>query len=155
MNKFFTQRHCPSILFLYLVFIYITISCSKKEVEYTEPIYSEPVYSASIVGTWLWLQSFGGLSGDIITPTDVNYNKTLYITTDSLFFYKRNFNSLLDSLEYKSPYILSRAYSIFDNDTIDVLDVNGNIGGYSLFKDSLSTFSINVTDGGESFYVRK
>ena len=68
-------------IFICVLLIFATISCSKSS---TEELNGN-ITNAKLLGKWEWIESKGGLSGNsIITPNSTNKTVYLEITNDKI-----------------------------------------------------------------------
>lgn len=71
-----------------------------------------PIQDDKLFGTWYWLESSGGWSGDTITPGIVGYSIKIIFQEDSVY---REYKD--DSLIVKMPYrIMRKPYGSLEDD---------------------------------------
>ena len=99
-------------IFICLLLIFATISCSKSS---TEEL-NDNITNAKLLGKWEWIESKGGLSGNsIITPNSTNKTVYLEITNDKI---KRFENGILISNIF---YVLESKRSIFSGTFVQTI----------------------------------
>lgn len=119
----------------------IPAGCGKKVVK------SESYHP--IVGTWSWVESFGGIGGVRLTPESEGYTKTHVYSPDSTFFGFRN-----DSLMIVAKYSITRKL-VWDSYMAEVLQIEGQIEKIIEFQgnDTLG-LGDHVVDGFGHLFVR-
>ena len=99
-------------IFICVLLIFATISCSKSS---TEELNGN-ITNAKLLGKWEWIESKGGLSGNsIITPNSTNKTVYLEITNDKI---KRFENGILISNIF---YVLESKRSIFSGTFVQTI----------------------------------
>lgn len=99
-------------IFICVLLIFATISCSKSS---TEEL-NDNITNAKLLGKWEWIESKGGLSGNsIITPNSTNKTVYLEITNDKI---KRFENGILISNIF---YVLESKRSIFSGTFVQTI----------------------------------
>ena len=99
------------------IFLLTFLSCNSP----TEPVQNQP---PGIIGSWKWIESFGGNMGHI-TPETWGYTQTYRFDLDSSFY--RYWN---DTLVFQSSYRISlKSGGCFwfpDKDTCEVLQIEND-----------------------------
>lgn len=137
MKEYLTQL----AIFVILIFLLACAGCGKKVVK------SESYHP--IVGTWSWVESFGGIGGVRLTPESEGYTKTHVYSPDSTFFGFRN-----DSLMIVAKYSITRKL-VWDSYMAEVLQIEGQIEKIIEFQgnDTLG-LGDHVVDGFGHLFVR-
>lgn len=93
-------------LFFALLIVGILMSCSKDN----------PILDAKdLIGTWRWVKSTGGISGDTETPESTGKQIALEISEDT---YKKFVNGVL---ELEQTYFIGKGQSIWTPQISDLL----------------------------------
>ncbi len=101
-------------------------------------------------GKWVWLSSFGGISGETYTPESTGKIKIIEFTTDSVFRSYQN-----DTLVAETKYHLIRSKSIYDKDTTYIITYdNQDINQSFLFDRQNLVLKDECIDCYESFYKK-
>jgi len=106
--------------------------------------------STSIVGSWRWVKSVGGIAGMTITPQSAGYNLTQVYGSDSTFkMFKK------DSVMLSGKFSITRNYKYSATETIDLLKINDQqADAFIIRNDTLFMNDIFISDGFNSIYVR-
>lgn len=76
------------LLFILLIISFLYTSCEE-----------EPKYPETIIGTWRWTKSFGGIAGVTYTPASTGDQREIIFTSDSVYRYYYN-----DTLKAECKY---------------------------------------------------
>ncbi len=136
------------LLLIAFACIFIT-SCKDDEENETPKL-------KTIVGEWIWVKSYGGISGgDLQTPENTNSIREAIFKSDGTVIMTVNGDTTL-----KSTYSIIRDKSIFESDSSNVLVIDKLLTDISMryaimnVTDSL-ILAEDVCDGYGHLYVRK
>ena len=131
-------------LFLFLFVAGSLFGCQKEEMPLEE--------STSLVGSWQWVSSSGGFTGqDVQTPASTKTTKVIQFTSTNQFISYQN-----GVKDQEITYTLQKGKSIYDasgqSDLIDFATARSRYS-YRLGNNQLYLFD-EVTDGYTHLYVR-
>ena len=124
---------------LVLVSILLLTSCNSNAIK------------NSLKGEWEWIESSGGIAGELITKESEGYSSTIVFKADSVSFYRNN--SLLGT----TLYSIEEGVSIYSSEPVNFINYVSEKPGeviIYLTKDSL-LMGDNNYDGYTSLYIRK
>ena len=136
------KNHLKCLIILVIsMLLLISVACGKKAVK--------SVSYHPIVGTWSWVESFGGIGGVRLTPESEGYTKTYVFNPDSTFLGYRN-----DSLTITAEYVITRKL-VWDSYMAEVLQIEAQIEQIIEFwgNDTLG-LGDHVIDGFGHLFVR-
>lgn len=133
-------------IFYVIVLIVLFLACNSNPInEQSEPITSK------LEGEWLWTQSMGGLTGQIIIAPE-NEKVILKFNSDGYYSQFRN-----DTLKYSSTYMIKKDRTIYSMDSLDVIFFKDYIFEklvlFKLMDDTLEVAD-NFYDGFGSTYIK-
>lgn len=124
---------------LILIFILILTACSSNGIK------------DSLTGEWEWIESSGGIAGELITKDSEGYSSTIVFKDDSVSFFRNS--SLLGSTSFS----IEEGRSIYSSEPVNFINYNSEKSDeviIYLTEDSL-LIGDNNYDGYTSLYIRK
>ena len=106
--------------------------------------------NAKIIGRWQWVQSIGGIAGIRVTPESSGRSEILDFDDDNILRQYINDNPAVEN-----NYRLGRDVTIFSNDIIPVIFLDGTLSAGYYFENNNSLILYdNLYDGFTRYYER-
>lgn len=105
--------------------------------------------SNSILGTWTWQKSVGGIAGTTLTPESTSTQKKLLFSSDGKVTVYLN-----NEITATTTYEIKKGPSIFDEKESTLLIFGGNTYVIQYLDEQNLTLADNFADGFSSLYKR-
>lgn len=105
--------------------------------------------SNSILGTWTWQKSVGGIAGTTLTPESTGTQKKLLFSSDGKVTVYLN-----NEITATTTYEIKKGPSIFDEKESTLLIFGGNTYVIQFLTEDSFSLSDNFADGFSSLYKR-
>lgn len=133
----------PSLIIAVIILVAtFYISCDNSEEKCVD----------DVVGTWIWIQSSGGIAGETQTPESTGESRKVVFKNGAITFYTD------DEITRSASYALEKTETIFSDDIVPVviLDDNGltDMYAYTFTDCNELELSENVYDGYSHRYKR-
>lgn len=108
--------------------------------------------NSSIIGSWEWAQSSGGIAGVVYTPETQGYSQTIEFNANDI--YKRYRDG---QLQEETHYTLLQDTSILSNTVVDMVQYEDDIRQSFSFSSNGDTLFLkdDVFDGFDYIYIRR
>lgn len=105
----------------------------------------------SLIGEWEWIESSGGIAGELITKESEGYSSTIVFKDDSVSFYRDN--SLLGT----SSFSIEEGKSIYSSEAVNFINYESEKPDEVIIYHANDSLLIgdNNYDGYTSLYTRK